>query len=212
MLTTLGRKPSWHELIEAALTSGIDLQARARIYPGPNQNGPFQYLSFAAAVTEVEVDILTGDTRILRGDILLDCGKSLNPAIDIGQVHGAYVQGIGYYLSEEYQIDAANGKLTTNSTWNYKVPSSKDIPHDFRASLLPNSSNPSGFLRSKFSGEPPYGTACSVLFAVQQAVAAGREEIGANDWCSLSAPATVEKVALAANVPTSFLSLPLQSQ
>jgi xanthine dehydrogenase molybdopterin-binding subunit B len=105
-------------------------------------------------VTEVEVDILTGDTRILRGDVLLDCGKSLNPAIDIGQVHGAYVQGIGYYLSEEYQIDAANGKITTNSTWNYKVPSSKDIPHDFRASLLPNSSNPSGFLRSKVTNCP----------------------------------------------------------
>jgi xanthine dehydrogenase molybdopterin-binding subunit B len=98
MLTTLCRKPSWHELIEAALTSGIDLQARGRIYPGPNQNGPFQYLSFAAAVTEVEVDILTGDTRILRGEVLLDCGKSLNPAIDIGQVCICFFSVIGNFF------------------------------------------------------------------------------------------------------------------
>ncbi|KAG0611483.1 hypothetical protein M758_7G144100 [Ceratodon purpureus] len=86
MLTTLNKKPSWQELIQSGVDNGIDLQARGRIYPSAGKSGPFQYVSFGAGVTEAEVDVITGDTRILRADILLDCGKSLNPAVDIGQV------------------------------------------------------------------------------------------------------------------------------
>lgn len=205
MLSTPKGKPAWLELIQSGVENGVDLQARGRVYPAPGKRGPFQYVSFGAGVSEAEVDVLTGDTRILRCDLLLDCGKSLNPAVDIGQVQGAFVQGLGFYLSEEYRFNTDSGKLTTDSTWEYKIPSSKDIPHDFRAALLPNSGNPSGFLRSKFSGEPPYGMACSALFAVRQAVAAAKEQWGDNSWCSMSAPATVDKVALAASVPVSAL-------
>eukprot|EP01018_Ginkgo_biloba_P033816 Gb_38124 [translate_table: standard] len=207
MLFSAEGKPIWQELIAKALDIGIDLQARGRVYPGPGPNGPFQYVSFGAGLTEAEVDILTGETRLLRADVLLDCGKSLNPAVDIGQVQGAFVQGLGYHLSEQYIYDKQTGKLITDGTWEYKPPSSKDIPIIFNATLLPNSTNPYGVLRSKFSGEPPYGTACGALFAVRQAIAAGRLGWGQNKWCSLKSPATVEEVALSAAVPTYMLKL-----
>ncbi|KAL3680391.1 hypothetical protein R1sor_023347 [Riccia sorocarpa] len=145
-----GQKPTWQELIEEAVTQVVDLQARGRVSPGPGRDGPFQYLAFGAGVTEVEVDCLTGEVKVVRCDLLLDCGKSLNPVIDIGQIQGAYVQGLGYFLHEEFLFDRDSGKLLTNSTWDYKPPSSKDIPLDFRASLLHNSDNPMGILRSKF--------------------------------------------------------------
>ncbi|KAJ7565972.1 hypothetical protein O6H91_02G083300 [Diphasiastrum complanatum] len=205
-LTSRTAQPTWKELITAAIASGIDLQARGRVYAGAGKNGPFQYISFGAGVTEAEVDMLTGEVTLLRCDLLLDCGKSLNPAIDIGQVQGAFVQGLGYYLTEEYRYNCNSGKLLTDSTWDYKPPSSRDIPYDFRAALLPKSSNPSGFLRSKFSGEPPYGMACSALLAVRQAIQAAKSEWGENGWCPLSAPATIDKVALAANAPLSIIS------
>lgn len=208
LLSSSGGKATWHELIAKALDSGIDLQARGRVYPKAGPLGPFQYLSFAAAVSEVEVNILSGETKILRADVLLDCGKSLNPAIDIGQVQGAFVQGLGYHLTEKYAHDVKTGKLLTDGTWDYKPPSSKDIPIVFNAALLPNSSNPYGFLRSKFSGEPPYATACSAFFAVHQAIAAGKLEWGDNRWFVLKSPATVEEVALAADVPSNSLHMP----
>ncbi|CAM6125267.1 unnamed protein product [Calypogeia fissa] len=206
MLRTRRTKPTWEELIGVASDSMMDLQGRARISPGAARNGPYQYVSFGAAVTEAEVDVLTGDTRILRCDLLLDCGKSLNPAIDIGQVQGAFVQGLGYFLTEEFVFDDDSGKLLSDGTWDYKPPSSKDIPHDFRTALLANSGNPSGFLRSKFSGEPPYALAAGAIFAVRQAISSVRAEFGNDTWCSLNSPATVEKVVLAAGLPPSILS------
>ncbi|KAG6552063.1 hypothetical protein Mapa_006369 [Marchantia paleacea] len=209
-----GEKPTWAELINTAAASFTDLQARGRFCAGPGKDGAFQYLAFGAGATEVEVDCLTGEVRVLRSDLLLDCGKSLNPAVDIGQVgqpntlnmvQGAYVQGLGYFLHEEFLFDRDSGKLLTDGTWEYKPPSSKDIPLDLRASLLENSGNPSGVLRSKFSGEPPYGLAASALFAVRRALAAARTEFGVNGYCSLNAPATVEKVMLAAGLSTSSM-------
>eukprot|EP00850_Spirogloea_muscicola_P013117 SM000087S23399 [mRNA] locus=s87:562705:572069:+ [translate_table: standard] len=195
-----GDQPEWEELVYNAVVAGVDLQARSRIHPPQSKGGTFQYMSYGAAVSEVEVDILTGDTRILRSDVLLDCGTSLNPAVDVGQVHGAFIMGIGYYLMEECAFDNNTGKLLTDDTWEYKVALSKDIPRDFRVALLRNSANPSGFLRSKKSGEPPLGLAASVLIAVAMALSAARAESGDASWVSLSAPATVEKVALATPV------------
>lgn len=206
MMETANGKPEWLDLIAAALDAGVDLQARGRIYPDSGPNGPFQYLSFGAGIAEAEVDLLTGETRFLRADLLLDCGKSLNPAVDIGQMQGAYVQGLGYHLSEEYEYDVETGKLTSDGTWTYKPPSSKDIPIIFNAALVPNSTNATGFLRSKFSGEPPYGLACSALFAVRQAVASARQERNVQSWCQLNSPATVEKVAIATGLPYSMLN------
>ncbi|KAL4191085.1 hypothetical protein AMTRI_Chr07g27880 [Amborella trichopoda] len=208
LMTSTKGKPTWQELISQALDAGVDLQARGRVYPSAGPHGPFQYVSFAAAVSEVEVNILSGETKVIRADVVLDCGKSLNPAIDIGQVQGAFVQGLGYHLSEKYEYDSETGRLITASTWEYKPPSSKDIPLVFNASLLPNSSNPYGVLRSKFSGEPPYAAACSAFLAVRQAIAAGKSEWGECRWFSLKSPATVEEVALTTNVPSKMLILP----
>lgn len=200
-----GEKPTWHELIATAVGLGVDLQARGRVYPSTPDT--FKYMSYGAAVTEAEVDVLTGDSRLLRCDLLLDCGKSLNPAVDIGQVQGAYVMGLGYHLTEEFIYDEETGKLLSDGTWEYKPPSHKDIPHVFNAALLQNSGNPSGFLRSKASGEPPYAMAASALLAVRAAVAAGRAQFGDAAWVPLSSPATVEKTAMAASVPVSLLRL-----
>lgn len=199
--------PSWEELIEASVEAGIDLQATGVVCPGPSPYGIFQYMSYGAAVTEAEVDILTGDTRILRSDLLLDCGKSLNPAVDIGQTQGAYIMGLGYFLTEDfiYDEESLTGKLLSDGTWEYKPPSHKDIPHDFRTALLKNSTNPSGFLRSKASGEPPYAMAASALLSVRQAIGSSRLERGDSSWVPLSSPATIDKVALAANVSTQWL-------
>lgn len=207
LMTTTRGKPDWQDLISVSIDAGVDLQARGRVYPAAGPNGPFQYLSFGAGVTEAEVDLLTGETRILRVDLLLDCGKSLNPAIDIGQMQGAFVQGLGYHFSEEYEYDAKNGKLLSDGTWTYKPPTAKDIPIVFNAALVPDSTNPTGFLRSKFSGEPPYGMACSALFAVRKAIASARSEDGYYGWCQLNSPATVENVVLATGLPFSLLNL-----
>ncbi|XP_024541348.1 xanthine dehydrogenase/oxidase isoform X2 [Selaginella moellendorffii] len=207
MLVSGSKSCSWKDLISAAVSSGVDLQARGRVYPAAAEDGPSQYTSFGAGVTEVEVDILTGETFVIRADVLLDCGKSLNPAVDIGQVQGAFIQGLGYFLTEEFHYDPSTGKLLTDGTWEYKPPFARDIPYEFNTALLPNSENPSGFLRSKFSGEPPYGTACSALLAVSQALAAARSQWnGGNGWSPLSSPATPQNVALAAEFPLSSVS------
>eukprot|EP00897_Mesotaenium_endlicherianum_P009379 jgi/Mesen1/846/ME000112S10986 len=105
-----GQRLAWAQLISSAVTAGVDLQARGRVHQGPSPDGDFQYMSYGASVTEAEVDILTGDTRLLRCDLLLDCGKSLNPAVDIGQVQGAYVMGLGYFLTEEFTYDNTSGQ------------------------------------------------------------------------------------------------------
>ena len=99
--------------------------------------------------TEVELDVLTGEYQIRRADILMDCGKSINPGVDIGQIEGAFVMGLGAVLTEKVVYDQDSGALLANGTWNYKPPESHCIPVDFRVSILDGSDNPKGFLRTK---------------------------------------------------------------
>jgi xanthine dehydrogenase/oxidase len=98
---------------------------------------------------------------------------SLNPLIDIGQVEGAFVQGLGYHLTEKLLYNE-EGQLISNGTWEYKVPSHRDIPIDLRVTLLKNSSNPMGVLNSKASGEPPLALSCAALFAAKHAIMEAR--------------------------------------
>lgn len=145
---------------------------------------PFFYFAYGAAVSEVIVDTLTGEHRILRVDILHDCGDSLNPAIDIGQVEGGFVQGAGWLTSEELRWNDA-GQLTTHAPSTYKIPVSSDLAIDFRVRLLQNAHNTEDTIfRSKAVGEPPLMLALSVYHALRDAL----------PGADLHAPATPEAV------------------
>ncbi|XP_021379046.1 xanthine dehydrogenase-like [Mizuhopecten yessoensis] len=184
----------WKDLIQQCASDGIDLTARYWTSPTLNKDVRAKYFSYGVTCSEMELDVLTGQYQISRVDLLYDCGESLNPEIDIGQVEGAFVMGLGYWLTEEQKEDPTTGVLLTNNTWEYKPPLGKDIPIDFRVHLLKNAPNPLGVLRSKASGEPPLCMSCSALFALKHAAEAAREEIGQNTFFPLNGPATVEKI------------------
>ncbi|HVP65688.1 MAG TPA: xanthine dehydrogenase molybdopterin binding subunit [Anaeromyxobacteraceae bacterium] len=155
---------------------------------------PFYYFSWGAAVSEVEVDTLTGEYRVRRVDILHDCGSSINPAIDRGQVEGGFVQGMGWLTTEELWWDPA-GRLGTHAPSTYKIPACGDVPEDFRVTLrLAGANRMPTVRRSKAVGEPPLMLAISVFHALKDAVAAtGDHRLSPR----LDAPATPERVLLA---------------
>jgi xanthine dehydrogenase large subunit len=132
---------------------------------------PFRYYAFGMAVSEVLVDTLTGATTLLRTDILHDVGDSINPAIDIGQIEGGYIQGVGWVTTEEIKWDDA-GNLLTHSPDTYKIPTAKDIPADFRVKLLENATNLKAIHGSKTVAEPPFMLGLSTWLAIKDAVSA----------------------------------------
>jgi xanthine dehydrogenase large subunit len=149
---------------------------------------PFYYFAYGAAVTEVAVDSLTGEYRLLRVDILHDCGSSLNPAIDIGQIEGAYVQGAGWLTMEELVWDA-DGRLRTHAPSTYKIPACPDRPLEMNIALWDGENREATIYRSKAVGEPPLMLGTSALLAISDAVAS----CGAG-YPALDAPATPERV------------------
>ena len=136
------------------------------------QGHPFYYYAFGAAVADVLVDTLTGETRVLRADVLHDVGQSLNPALDIGQVEGAFVQGQGWLTSEELVWHPRSGLLLTHAPSTYKIPTANDMPRDFRVALYDAPNAVDSIHRSKAVGEPPLLLPFSVLLAIKDAVAA----------------------------------------
>ncbi len=153
---------------------------------------PFFYFAYGAPVSEVIVDTLTGEHRILRVDIVHDCGDSMNPAVDLGQVEGAFVQGVGWLTSEELCWNDA-GQLTAHAPSTYKIPTSSDVPQDFNVQLLSNSANREDTIyRSKAVGEPPLMLGISVFHAIRDAIACT-----GNPLPDLRAPATPEAVLTA---------------
>jgi xanthine dehydrogenase large subunit len=155
---------------------------------------PFYYFAYGAAVSEVLVDTLTGEYMVTRVDILHDAGKSLNPAIDLGQVEGGFIQGMGWLTSEELWWDDS-GRLRTHAPSTYKIPTCGDRPADFRMRLLAGNENrePTIF-RSKAVGEPPLMLAISVYRALSDAVASVADY---RALPALDAPATPERVLFA---------------
>lgn len=117
----------------------MDLSARH--YIDPTSKYAFTYSSYGVCVSEAEVDVLTGEVEVTRVDILFDCGTSLNPLIDSGQCYGAFVMGLGHYLTEDIRY-AADGTLITDGTWEYKPPSALDIPIVFNLDMLKDAPNP----------------------------------------------------------------------
>ena len=155
------------------------------------QGHPFYYYAFGAAVADVLVDTLTGETRVLRADVLHDVGQSLNPALDIGQVEGAFVQGQGWLTSEELVWHPRSGLLLTHAPSTYKIPTANDMPRDFRVALYDAPNAVDSIHRSKAVGEPPLLLPFSVLLAIKDAVAACGP---AHCDPPLRAPATPEAV------------------
>jgi xanthine dehydrogenase large subunit len=144
-------------------------------------------------VTEVVIDTLTGENRILRADLLHDTGSSLNPALDIGQIEGAYVQGAGWLTTEEL-VWNAKGALTTHAPSTYKIPACSDRPRSFNVALWgkPNRENTIG--KSKAVGEPPFMLGISAFFALSNAIAACGD---GSVYPALDAPATAERILAA---------------
>ncbi|MEI6059317.1 MAG: xanthine dehydrogenase molybdopterin binding subunit [Bacteroidota bacterium] len=154
------------------------------------RGNPFYYFAFGMAVSEVEVDVLTGESKLLQADILHDVGDSLNPEIDIGQVEGGFIQGVGWVTTEEIKWDN-KGNLLTHSPDTYKIPTINDIPHVFNVELLMGYPNEGSIRKSKAVGEPPLMLAFSVWLAIKDAVSA----VGNHEFePAFSLPATAEVV------------------
>jgi len=138
---------------------------------------PFNYFAFGMAVSEVLVDTLTGYVKHLRTDILHDVGDSINPEIDLGQIEGGFIQGLGWVTTEEVKWDE-KGRLLNHSPDTYKIPSVRDIPEDFRVKLLQDVPNPKAIRKSKAVAEPPFMLAFSTWLAIKDAISAvGKHEI-----------------------------------
>ncbi|TFW32461.1 xanthine dehydrogenase molybdopterin binding subunit [Massilia horti] len=151
---------------------------------------PFSYFAYGAAVSEVVVDTLTGEWKLLRADALYDAGNSLNPAIDIGQVEGAFIQGMGWLTTEQLWWNPA-GKLMTHAPSTYKIPTVSDCPEDFRVRLFDNRNVEDSIHRSKAVGEPPLLLPFSVFFAIRDAISSvGDHRVNP----PLNAPATCEEI------------------
>lgn len=208
-----GSPATWKEAVQTAYLDRVSLFSEG-FYATPrcceynwslktkdnSQRGiMYAYHTFGVGCAEVEVDLRTGEWACLRADVLVDVGSSLNPAIDIGQVEGAFVQGMGMYTLEELQWAgrdipwARPGTLLTNSPHSYKIPGASDTPCDFRVALWPGSPNARAVHSSKAVGEPPLFLSAAVFFAIKQALCSAN----AVPFLQMDSPATVERIRLA---------------
>ncbi|GAP36215.1 xanthine dehydrogenase molybdopterin binding subunit [Piscinibacter sakaiensis] len=186
------------ELVAAAYVERIQLWSDGfYATPGLSWNRetlrgrPFYYFAYGAACSEVVVDTLTGEWKLLRADVLHDVGRSLNPAVDIGQVEGAFIQGMGWLTMEELVWHPTTGKLMTHAPSTYKIPTANDCPPVFDVRLFQGENVEDSIHRSKAVGEPPLLLPFSVFFAIRDAVsAAGGHRVDP----PLSAPATSEAI------------------
>ncbi|MYM94680.1 xanthine dehydrogenase molybdopterin binding subunit [Duganella vulcania] len=185
------------ELVQRAYLARVQLWSDG-FYATPNlhwdpktmSGHPFSYYAYGAAVSEVVVDTLTGEWKLLRADALYDAGRSLNPAIDLGQVEGAFIQGMGWLTTEQLWWNPA-GKLMTHAPSTYKIPGVSDCPEDFRVRLFDNGNVEDSIHRSKAVGEPPLLLPFSVFFAIRDAISAvGGHRVNP----PLNAPATSEEI------------------
>jgi xanthine dehydrogenase large subunit len=177
LISPAGRQ-SFEALVQDAYTARIQLWSDG-FYQTPKihfdkasfSGRPFFYFAYGAACTEVALDVRTGESRVLAVDILHDAGTSINPAIDLGQIEGGFVQGMGWLTSEELVWDA-EGRLRTHAPSTYKIPTSGDLPEHLTVRLWPQPNREDTVLRSKAVGEPPFMLAISVYEALRDAVAA----------------------------------------
>lgn len=231
-----GTRLVWEYLVDLAFNMRVNLTAQSRFHANgtPYPHGisfhdgvpaeevdQFDGFTFAAACSEVEIDVLTGETTVLRTDVVYDMGKSLNPAIDVGQIEGGFVQGLGHILTEELVVEPRGkrkGTVTTLNTMGYKPPAASTIPLEFNVDLYPRGTGTNPHLRhdinneppalsSKGVGEPPLVLAASVYFAIKHAVLAARRDRGHDGWFRMDTPATVERIREACLVEVRDLGL-----
>ncbi|HFC05581.1 MAG TPA: xanthine dehydrogenase molybdopterin binding subunit, partial [Rhizobiales bacterium] len=192
-----GKSVSFAELARQAFLDRVSLSSTG-FYATPKiswdrenvEGTPFFYFSYGAACSEVTIDTMTGELRVDQVDIIHDVGKSLNPVIDIGQIEGGFVQGMGWLTSEELVFDD-QGRLATHAPSTYKIPTAHDIPEKFTVDLWPSKGNKAATIyRSKAIGEPPVMLALSVFSAIFDAIAS----LKPGTVPKLDAPATPEAI------------------
>lgn len=137
--------PDWKLLVKECHKRNVELSCKSVFRQGDIP----EYSIYGCSCSEIEIDLLSGNVQLRRVDVLEDTGESMSPGIDIGQVEGSFVMGIGYWLTESVIYGREKGELLSNRTWTYKPPGVKDIPVDFRIKFLKNSSNTTGIFRSK---------------------------------------------------------------
>ncbi|MEP6771806.1 MAG: xanthine dehydrogenase molybdopterin binding subunit [Polaromonas sp.] len=196
VITPTGKRP-FTEVVKLAYANRIQLWSDG-FYRTPKihydkttlTGRPFYYFAYGAACTEVAIDTLTGESRVLKVDILHDAGTSINPAIDIGQIEGGFIQGMGW-LTTEQLVWNDKGYLATHAPSTYKIPATGDVPEHFKIDLWPEPNREDNVFGSKAVGEPPLMLAISVFEAMRDAVGACRP---GNQPVVLTAPATAENV------------------
>ncbi|XP_044731678.1 xanthine dehydrogenase-like [Chrysoperla carnea] len=193
----------WKKLVRECNLLNIDLQATYQVTPRDIKN----YDIYGVTFSEVEIDLLTGLHQILRVDLLEDVGESLSPLVDVGQIEGAFIMGLGYWLHEDMKYDENTGQLLNVRSLKYHPPGLKDIPIDWRIQFRQKSaSDEGGVLRSKATGEPALCMSVSVAYAIRHALAAARKESDPNSdpWVRIYGPTTQSEILLS--------SLPNHSQ
>jgi len=203
MIKFKGKSFKFNTLIKKAYLNRVSLSSSG-FYTTPKiyfdkktfKGRPFFYFCYGAAVSEVVIDTLTGENKIICADILHDAGKAINPAIELGQIEGGFVQGAGWLTMEEVKWKS-NGQLTTHSPSTYKIPTASDMPEKFNVEIFKKGRNTENVInKSKTTGEPPLMNAMSVFFAIKNAIASVGNY---NITPILDAPATPEKILMSIN-------------
>ncbi|CAH2233051.1 jg18400 [Pararge aegeria aegeria] len=166
--------PVWRDLIKEAYRQQVDLQAHYYT----NINDSQQYDVYGVTLAEVEIDVLTGEHTILRVDLIEDAGRSVNPEVDLGQIEGAFIFGVGYWTSEHLVYHPETGELLTNRTWEYWIPQALDIPEDFRVYFRRRSFSNEAILGAKATGEPATCMGIAIAFALREAISLARLDSG----------------------------------
>ncbi|KAF2808942.1 xanthine dehydrogenase [Mytilinidion resinicola] len=206
----LGPDATMKQLAHAAYFDRVNLSANGFYKTpdigyvwGPNTGQMFFYFTQGVAAAEVEIDTLTGDWTCRRADIKMDVGRSINPAIDYGQIEGAFVQGQGLFTTEEMLWHRASGQIFTRGPGAYKIPGFRDVPQEMNVSLLKDVQweNLRTIQRSRGVGEPPLFMGSAVFFAIRDALKAARKQFGEEEVLSLVSPATVERIRVSCADP-----------
>lgn len=206
----LGPDATMKDIAHAAYFDRVNLSAQG-FYKTPeigyvwgaNTGMMFFYFTQGVTAAEVEIDTLTGDWTTRRADIKMDVGRSINPALDYGQIEGAFVQGQGLFTTEESLWHRASGQIFTRGPGAYKIPGFRDIPQEFNVSLLKDVEweNLRTIQRSRGIGEPPLFMGSAVFFAIRDALKAARSQFGEESVLNLISPATVERIRVSCADP-----------